>query len=110
MTNSLEILCGSNECRVITIKGFFFSASRKSSTIYDFESGAKPYKVFAGVLRQFLTDKAVDQESTHDATTEENAYIEALDSNIQRDVVERFESIYHAQMIVNCYYEWYNNQ
>ncbi len=36
------------------------------------------------------------------ATPEENANIEALHSNVQREVVERyeFESIYHAQMIL----------
>ena len=65
----------------------------------------------AGVVRQFLKDKGVNQEFTHVATPEENAYIEALHSNIQREVVERyeFESIYHAQMIFSRYYEWYNN-
>ena len=32
-------------------------------------------------------------------------------NNVQREAVERFEfeSIYHAQMIFNRYYEWYNN-
>lgn len=66
----------------------------------------------AGVVRQFLKDKGVNQEFTHVATPEENAYIEALHSNIQREVVERFEfeSIYHAQMIFNRYYEWYNKE
>jgi transposase InsO family protein len=65
----------------------------------------------AGVVRQFLKDKGVNQEFTHVATPEENAYIEALHSNVQREVIERyeFESIYHAQMIFNRYYEWYNN-
>ena len=65
----------------------------------------------AHVVRQFLKDKGVNQEFTHVATPEENAYIEALHSNIQREVVERFEfeSIFHAQMIFNRYYDWYNN-
>ena len=65
----------------------------------------------AGVVRQFLKEKGVNQEFTHVATPEENAYIEALHSNVQREVVERFEfeSIYHAQMIFNRYYDWYNN-
>jgi putative transposase len=65
----------------------------------------------AGIVRQFLKEKGVNQEFTHVATPEENAYIEALHSNIQREVVERyeFESLYHAQMIFNRYYEWYNN-
>lgn len=64
----------------------------------------------AGVVRQFLKDKGVSQEFTHVATPEENAYIEALHSNIQREVIERFEfeSIYHAQMIFHRYYNWYN--
>ncbi len=58
-----------------------------------------------------MKEKIVNQEFTHVATPEENAYIEALHSNVQREVVERFEfeSIYHAQMIFNRYYEWYNN-
>ena len=65
----------------------------------------------AGVVRQFLKDKGVTQEFTHVATPEENAYIEALHSNVQREVVEQyeFESIYHAQIIFNRYYEWYKN-
>lgn len=65
----------------------------------------------AGVVRQFLKEKGVNQEFTHVATPEENAYIEALHSNVQREVVERyeFESIYHAQMIFSSYYEWHNN-
>jgi transposase InsO family protein len=65
----------------------------------------------AGVVRQFLKEKGVNQEFTHVATPQENAYIEALHSNVQREVVERYEfdSIYHAQMIFNRYYDWYNN-
>lgn len=65
----------------------------------------------AGLVREFLKEKGVHQEFTHVATPEENAYIEALHSIIQREVVDRFEfeSIYHAQMIFNRYYEWYNN-
>ena len=54
----------------------------------------------------------MNQEFTHVATPEENAYIEALQSNVQREMVERyeFESICHAQMIFSHYYEWYNNR
>ena len=64
----------------------------------------------AGVVRQFLKEKGVNQEFTHVATPEENAYIEALHSNVQREVVERYEfdSVYHAQMIFSRYYNWYN--
>lgn len=65
----------------------------------------------ATVVRQFLKEKGVNQEFTHVATPEENAYIESLHSNIQREVVERFEfeSIYHAKMTFERYYNWYNN-
>lgn len=65
----------------------------------------------ATVVREFLKSKGVNQEFTHVATPEENAYIEALHSNVQREVVERFEfeSVYHAQLIFHRYYEWYNH-
>ena len=65
----------------------------------------------ATVVRQFLKEKGVNQEFTHVATPEENAYIESLHSNIQREVVERFEfeSIYQAKMTFERYYNWYNN-
>jgi hypothetical protein len=65
----------------------------------------------AGVAGQFLNDISVNQKLTHVATPVDNAHIEALHSNVQREVVERFlfKSIYHAQMIFNCYYDWYNN-
>lgn len=60
----------------------------------------------AAVVRQFLREKGIYQEFTHVATPEENAYIEALHSNLQREVIERFEfdSIYHAQMVFNRYF------
>lgn len=65
----------------------------------------------ATVVRNFLKDKGVNQEFTHVATPQENAYIEALHSNVQREVIERFdfESVYHAQLILQRYYDWYNN-
>ena len=45
------------------------------------------------------------REFSHVATPEDNAYIEALHSNLQREVIDRFEfdSIYHAQMTINRY-------
>jgi putative transposase len=53
----------------------------------------------AGVVRAFLKEKGILQEFSHVATPEDNAYIEALHSNLQREVIDRFEfdSIYHAQ-------------
>lgn len=43
---------------------------------------------------------------------EDNAYIEALHSNVQLEVIDRFEfdSIYHVQMIIDRYYKWYNQK
>ncbi|MFI5187904.1 MAG: IS3 family transposase [Chitinophagales bacterium] len=66
----------------------------------------------ANAVRQYLKDKGIYQEFSHVATPEDNAYIEALHSNLQREVIDRFEfdSIYHAQMIIDRYYEWYNEK
>ena len=66
----------------------------------------------AQAVRQYLKDKGVYQEFSHVATPEDNAYIEALHSNLQREVIDRFEfdSIYHAEMIINRYYNWYNEK
>lgn len=66
----------------------------------------------ATAVRQFLKEKGISQEFSHVATPEDNAYIEALHSNLQREVIDRFEfdSIYHAQMIIDRYYKWYNQK
>lgn len=63
-------------------------------------------------VRQFLKEKNILQEFSHVATPEDNAYIEALHSNLQREVIDRyeFESIYHAQMVIDRYYKWYNEK
>lgn len=65
----------------------------------------------AGVVRKFLKDKWVYQEFTYVATPEENAYIEAIHSTIQGEIVERFELEfnYHAHIIYQHYYDWYNH-
>lgn len=66
----------------------------------------------ANAVRQYLKDKGIYQEFSHVATPEDNAYIEALHSNIQREVIDRFEfdSIYHAQLVIDRYYKWYNEK
>ncbi|HJS55619.1 MAG TPA: IS3 family transposase [Chitinophagaceae bacterium] len=66
----------------------------------------------AGAVRQFLKDKGVYQEFSHVGTPEDNAYIEALHSNLQREVINRFEfdSIYHAALVIDRYYKWYNEK
>ena len=66
----------------------------------------------ATAVREYLKTKGVLQQFSHVATPEDNAYIEALHSNLQREVIDRFEfdSIYHAQMIIDRYYKWYNQK
>ena len=66
----------------------------------------------AQVVREYLKEKGIYQEFSHVATPEDNAYIEAFHSNLQREVIDRyeFESIYHAQMVIDRYYEWYNEK
>jgi transposase InsO family protein len=66
----------------------------------------------ASAVRQFLKEKGIYQEFSHVATPQDNAYIEALHSNLQREVIDRFEfdSIYHARMIIDRYYTWYNQK
>lgn len=66
----------------------------------------------AGTVREYLKEKKILQEFSHVATPEDNAYIEALHSNLQREVMDRFEfeSVYHAQMIIDRYYKWYNEK
>jgi transposase InsO family protein len=66
----------------------------------------------ATAVRQYLKEKGVYQEFSHVATPEDNAYIEALHSSVQREVIDRFEfdSIYHAQLVIERYYQWYNER
>jgi putative transposase len=66
----------------------------------------------AQTVLQYLKEKEILQEFSHVATPEDNAFIEALHSNLQREVIDRFEfdSLYHAQLITRRYYKWYNNQ
>ena len=66
----------------------------------------------ATAVRAFLKEKGILQEFSHVATPQDNAYIEALHSNLQREVIDRYEfdSIYHAQMIIDRYYQWYNQK
>ncbi len=66
----------------------------------------------AQVVREYLKEKGIYQEFSHVATPEDNAYIEAFHSNLQREVIDRYEfdSIYHAQMVIDRYYDWYNEK
>lgn len=64
----------------------------------------------ANQVRQFLTQLEARQEFTHIATPEENSYIEAFHSILQRELIDRFEfsSYYEAKMHLEQYMEWYN--
>jgi putative transposase len=66
----------------------------------------------AQAVRAYLKEKGIYQEFSHVATPEDNAYIEAFHSNLQREVIDRYEfdSIYHAQLILDRYYDWYNGK
>jgi putative transposase len=66
----------------------------------------------ANAVREYLKEKGIYQEFSHVATPQDNAYIEALHSNLQREVIDRFEfeSIFHAQMVIDRYYKWYNEK
>ena len=66
----------------------------------------------ANQVRQFLTQLEAQQEFTHVATPEENAYIEAFHSIVQRELIDRFEfaSFYDAKQHIEKYMEWYNDQ
>ena len=64
----------------------------------------------AGAVKQFLRSAEARQEFTHIATPEENAYIEAFHSIVQREVVDRFEfaSFYEARQTLQAHLTWYN--
>jgi putative transposase len=66
----------------------------------------------AQAVRSCLKEKGIYQEFSHVATPEDNAYIEVFHSNLQREVIDRYEfdSIYHAQVVLDGYYDWYNGK
>lgn len=61
-------------------------------------------------VRQALEDLEAQQEFTHVATPEENAYIEAFHSIQQRELIDRFtfSSYYDAKQHIEKYMHWYN--
>ena len=64
----------------------------------------------ANSVKQFLRSEQARQEFTHIATPEENAYIEAFHSIIDREVIQRFEfsSYEDARLTFDAHREWYN--
>jgi transposase InsO family protein len=63
-------------------------------------------------VRQFLRAAEANQEFTHIATPEENAYIEAYHSIIDTEVVQRFEftGYYDAKLTIAAFVDFYNNR
>jgi transposase InsO family protein len=66
----------------------------------------------ANLVREFLLKLEAQQEFTHVATPEENAYIEAFHSVLDRELIQRFEfsSFYDANKHIEQYIEWYNDR
>lgn len=66
----------------------------------------------ANQVRQFLTQLEAQQEFTHVATPEENSYIEAFHSILDRELIQRFQfsSFYDAKQHVEKYMDWYNHR
>ncbi len=64
----------------------------------------------ANQVRAFLIQLEAQQEFTHIATPEENSYIEAFHSILQRELIERYEfsSFYEAKQHIENYMQWYN--
>jgi transposase InsO family protein len=66
----------------------------------------------ANQVRQALQMLEANQEFTHVATPEENAYIEAFHSIQQRELIDRysFSSFYDAKQHIEKYMKWYNTK
>lgn len=63
-------------------------------------------------VRKYLQYKQIHQEFTHIATPEENAYIEALHSTLESDVIRRywFDTLDYARWKIQEYYKTYNSK
>jgi transposase InsO family protein len=66
----------------------------------------------ANKVRETLTQMEAQQEFTHVATPEENAYIEAFHSILDRELIQRIEftSYFNAKNHIVQYMEWYNER
>lgn len=63
-------------------------------------------------VRFYLKNSEANQEFTHIATPEENAYIEAYHSIFEREVIQRteFSGYYDAKLTTKRYVDFYNNR
>lgn len=64
----------------------------------------------ANDVKQYLKSVDARQEFTHIATPEENSYIEAFHSIIDREVIQRFvfTDFFDAKLTFEAHLEWYN--
>lgn len=65
----------------------------------------------ANDVRQYLKSVEARQEFTHIATPQENSYIEAFHSIIDREIIQRFvfTDFYDAKLTFEAHLEWYNH-
>ena len=65
----------------------------------------------ANDVKEYLKSVEARQEFTHIATPEENSYIEAFHSIIDREVIQRFvfNDFYDAKLTFEAHFEWYNH-
>ena len=66
----------------------------------------------AQLVRDYLKEMQVDQEFTHVATPEENSFIEAYHSIVERTIERRyeFESIFDAALVMHRWKKHYNER
>lgn len=66
----------------------------------------------ANEVKAYLRSLEAHQEFTHIATPEENSYIEAFHSILNREMVQRFEfeSFYEAKLTMERYMQFYNHR
>jgi transposase InsO family protein len=62
------------------------------------------------VVRELLENLGAFQEFTHVATPEDNSYIEALHSLLEKELFQRYEysNQYQAKLLIANYYAFYN--
>ena len=66
----------------------------------------------AHALREYLQDRQINQEFIHVATPEENCFIEAYHSILQREVMDgwQFDSIEHGKEVMQRWQQFYNHR
>lgn len=66
----------------------------------------------AHALRGYLQDRQVNQEFIHVATPEENCFIEAYHSILQRELIDgwQFDSIEHGKQVMKRWHQFYNHR